>query len=128
MVVSTLFSLIILALGFFFPSIKDFVAIRLSHINFSDLLLEGMLSFMLFAGAIHIKYHDLKSERLSIMLFSTISVVVSTFIVGFASYYLLNFFGLNVQLIHAILFGALISPTDPIAVLSILKVLVLQNR
>jgi CPA1 family monovalent cation:H+ antiporter len=121
MVVSTLFSLIILALGFFFPSIKDFVTIRLSHINFSDLLLEGMLSFMLFAGAIHIKYHDLKSERLSIILFSTISVVVSTFIVGFASYYLLNFFGLKVQLIHALLFGSLISPTDPIAVLSILK-------
>ena len=76
---------------------------------------------MLFAGAIHIKYEDLKSERLSILLFSTISVVISTFIIGFASFYLLKIFGINVNILHAFLFGALISPTDPIAVMSILK-------
>jgi CPA1 family monovalent cation:H+ antiporter len=76
---------------------------------------------MLFAGAIHIKYADLKSEKLSIMLFSTISVVLSTVIIGYASFYLLNAFGLEVSLINAMLFGSLISPTDPIAVLSILK-------
>ena len=80
-----------------------------------------MLSFMLFAGAIHIKYADLKSEKLSIMLFSTISVVLSTVIVGYTSFYLLNSFGLEISLINAMLFGSLISPTDPIAVLSILK-------
>ena len=76
---------------------------------------------MLFAGAIHVKYEDLKSEKLSILLFSTVSVLISTFVVGFAAYHLLNYFGVEVQLIHALLFGALISPTDPIAVLSILK-------
>ena len=93
----------------------------MDNINFSELLLEGMLSFMLFAGAIHIKFKDLNNEKLSILLFSTISVLISTFIIGFASYYLLTFMGINVKLIHAMLFGALISPTDPIAVLSILK-------
>jgi len=121
MLVSLFFSFLVLIAGYFFPTIKTAAAAQLNNIDFSELLLEGMLSFMLFAGAIHIKYEDLKLERLSIMLFSTLSVLISTFIVGFAAYYLLGFFGLEVNLINALLFGALISPTDPIAVISILK-------
>jgi Na+:H+ antiporter len=121
MLVSLIFSFVIILIGNFYPSFKDSVAESLGTLNFSELLLEGMLSFMLFAGAIQIKYEDLKNEKLSIILFSTISVLISTFIVGFAAFYLLNIFGVNVNLIHALLFGALISPTDPIAVLSILK-------
>jgi CPA1 family monovalent cation:H+ antiporter len=121
MLISLLFSFFILLSGYFFPTLKNTISEELSHINFSELLLEGMLSFMLFAGAIHIKYKDLKAEKLSIFLFSTISVLISTFVLGFISYHLLNFFGLKVGFINALLFGALISPTDPIAVLSILK-------
>lgn len=121
MLVSLVFSFVILIMGYYFPSFKEDIAIKMDSINFSELLLESMLSFMLFAGAIHIKFKDLNNEKLSILLFSTISVLISTFIIGFASYYLLNFMGVEVQLIHAMLFGALISPTDPIAVLSILK-------
>lgn len=121
MLVSLVFSLIIIVVGYFFPVIKDDLTAHLSTINFSDLLLEGMLSFMLFAGAIHIKFKDLSNERLAILLFSTISVLISTFAVGYISYGLLNSFGIEVSLIQALLFGALISPTDPIAVLSILK-------
>jgi CPA1 family monovalent cation:H+ antiporter len=121
MLVSLLFSFMILTVGTYFPEVKTSVESMLKEINFSELLLEGMLSFMLFAGAIHIKYADLKSEKLSIMLFSTISVVLSTVIVGYTSFYLLNSFGLEISLINAMLFGSLISPTDPIAVLSILK-------
>jgi monovalent cation:H+ antiporter, CPA1 family len=121
MLVSLVFSMIIIVVGYFFPVIKDDLTAHLSSINFSDLLLEGMLSFMLFAGAIHIKFKDLSNERLAILLFSTISVLISTFAVGYISYGLLNSFGIEVSLIQALLFGALISPTDPIAVLSILK-------
>ncbi len=121
MLVSLAFSMLIIATSYFFPWVRIDVAEKLVDLNFSELLLEGMLSFMLFAGAIHIKYKDLKTEKLSIMLLSTISVVISTFVVGFAAYYLLNFFRLEVSPISAFLFGALISPTDPIAVLSILK-------
>lgn len=121
MMVSLIFSFIILIAGRFFPQFTAWVEGILLSINFSDLLLEGMLSFMLFAGAIHIKFADLKSERLSIILFSTISVILSTIIIGYSSYYLLNAFGIHVELIDAMLFGALISPTDPIAVISILK-------
>jgi CPA1 family monovalent cation:H+ antiporter len=121
MLVSLIFSFFILIMGYYFPAFKDNIALKMDSINFSELLLESMLSFMLFAGAIHIKFKDLNNEKLSILLFSTISVLISTFIIGFASYYLLNYIGIPVQLIHAMLFGALISPTDPIAVLSILK-------
>jgi len=118
---SLILSFIILLLGNLFPEFKAAVALQLNQINFSELLLESMLSFMLFAGAIHIKYADLKSEKLSILLLSTISVVLSTFLVGVASFYVLAFFGFQIPFIHCLLFGALISPTDPIAVLSILK-------
>ena len=121
MLVSLLFSLAIIAVSYFIPSLKDHVEVLLNNINFSELLLEVMLSFMLFAGAIHIKFKDLKAEKLSIMLFSTLSVIISTIIVGYASFYLLHLFNLEVTLIQCMLFGSLISPTDPIAVLSILK-------
>jgi monovalent cation:H+ antiporter, CPA1 family len=121
MMVSLLFSLGIIGINFIYPSMKENVTFILNGINFSELLLEVMLSFMLFAGAIHIKFKDLKAEKLSIMLFSTISVVISTFMIGYICFWLLNLFDLNVSLIQCLLFGALISPTDPIAVLSILK-------
>jgi monovalent cation:H+ antiporter, CPA1 family len=121
MIVSLLFSLAIIAINPLAPSLKPRVEIILNSIDFSDLLLEVMLSFMLFAGAIHIKFKDLKAEKLSILLYSTLSVVISTFLVGYTSFYILNLFGFNVTLIQCLLFGSLISPTDPIAVLSILK-------
>jgi CPA1 family monovalent cation:H+ antiporter len=121
MLVSLVFSLLILLTGNLIPEFKSEIAAQLNQINFSDLLLESMLSFMLFAGAIHIKFKDLNQEKLSILLFSTISVVVSTFLVGIASFYVLSFFGMQIDFIQCLLFGSLISPTDPIAVLSILK-------
>ncbi len=121
MLMSLIFSLAVLAVGTVYPSVKEVISEGFLDFNFSELLLEIMLSFMLFAGAIHIKYEDLASEKVSIILFSTVSVLISTFVVGFSAFYLLNYFGIPVKLIHALLFGALISPTDPIAVLSILK-------
>jgi len=121
MVVSLAFSLLIILTGYFFPSFRNMVTLQMKSIDFSELLLEGMLSFMLFAGAIHIKYEDLKNEKLSILFYSTVSVLLSTIIIGISSFYLLNLLGIKAQIIHTLLFGALISPTDPISVLSILK-------
>jgi CPA1 family monovalent cation:H+ antiporter len=121
MIVSLAFSIVIIIIGNFIPAIKHLVINQVKSIDFSELLLEVMLSFMLFAGAIHIKFKDLKNARLIILLFSTVSVLISTFIIGFSAYYILMVFGIKVQLIYAMLFGALISPTDPIAVISILK-------
>jgi len=121
MAISLFFSILILFSGLLLSPIKNKVAEMLIAVDFSDLLLEGMLSFMLFAGAIQIKYEDLKSEKLSIFLYSTVSVIISTVIVGFSTYLLFSLFGVSISLINTMLFGALISPTDPIAVLSILK-------
>jgi CPA1 family monovalent cation:H+ antiporter len=81
----------------------------------------AMLNFLLFAGAIHINLNDLKEQRLPVIVFSTISVVISTFVVGGLMYYALSFLGFNAPFIQCLVFGALISPTDPIAVLGILK-------
>lgn len=121
MLVSMAFSLLILAFGAIAPESEAAVERWLSHFDFSELLLESMLSFMLFAGAIHIQYEELKKERLAILLFSTLSVVISTALIGLGTFYLLQALSMPVPLMHALLFGALISPTDPIAVLSILK-------
>ena len=121
MAVSLFFSILILLSGQLLYPVKNMVAEMLIKIDFSELLLEGMLSFMLFAGAIQINYEDLKSEKLSIFLYSTVSVIISTVIVGFSTYFLFSLFGVSISLINTMLFGALISPTDPIAVLSILK-------
>lgn len=91
MLMSLGLSILVLVVGNFFPSIKQKIATELLGINFSDLLLEGLLSFMLFAGAIHVKFADLKSEKLNILLLSTVSVLISTFVIGFSTFYLFNF-------------------------------------
>lgn len=102
-------------------------ATMIQNFNFTNILMGGMLNFLLFAGAIHINLDDLKEERWPIIVFSTLSVVISTFVVGFALYAVLQFllpivgWHLEIPLVYCLLFGALISPTDPIAVLSILK-------
>lgn len=121
MIISLIFSSVIILIGQIIPGFGSFLEKELLSLNFSELLLEGMLSFMLFAGAIHVSYEDLKSEKLTILLFSSLSVIISTIVIGFLSYYVLQLFGINVNILHTLLFGALISPTDPIAVMSILK-------
>ena len=83
--------------------------------------MDHMLSFLLFAGAMHTNFQQLKVQRWPIFLFATLGVVTSTFLVGGAMYFLLQAFGLDIAFIYCLLFGALISPTDPIAVLGILK-------
>ena len=80
-----------------------------------------MLSFLLFAGALHTNFKQLKIQRWPVLLFSTFGVLTSTFLVGIAMYYVLQLVGMPIEFIYCLLFGALISPTDPIAVLGILK-------
>ncbi|WP_299887063.1 sodium:proton antiporter [uncultured Lacinutrix sp.] len=103
------------------PGFYKFFCNIIVNADFKTLLLDGLLSFMLFAGALHVNIGALAKEKKSILLFATISVLISTFIVGGLIYYASKLVGLELQLIHALLFGALISPTDPIAVMAILK-------
>lgn len=105
----------------FFPQIYGFLCEIVLNSDFKTLLMDGLLSFLLFAGALHVNIDDLAKEKWSILLFSTLGVIISTFIVGGLTFLVAQQFELNLPFLYALLFGALISPTDPIAVISILK-------
>jgi len=121
MVLSLLASFLILGIGYLYPPVIDYIKVELHEFDFSEVLLGTMLSFMLFAGAIHIDIKELRQEKLSVILFSTTSVIISTFIIGSVMYFILPVFGIPANYLYCLLFGSLISPTDPIAVLGILK-------
>ncbi|MGK2906439.1 MAG: cation:proton antiporter [Desulfuromonadales bacterium] len=93
----------------------------LKAVDFNQALLHGMLSFLLFAGAMQIKFKDLTSQKWAIMVLSTAGVVASTFIVGGLTWLVLGLLSVPASFIYCLLFGALISPTDPVAVIGILK-------
>jgi monovalent cation:H+ antiporter, CPA1 family len=90
-------------------------------LNFNLLLLKGMLGFLLFAGALEIDLHLLRQQRWEITIMALFSTLLSTVLIGYASFWVLGLLGWNLPLIYCMLFGALISPTDPIAVLAIIK-------
>ena len=122
MVIAMVTSILLVLFGnHLFPNQVNKFTNIIAELDFTEILMGAMLNFLLFAGAIHINVNDLKQERGSILVFSTVSVVISTFVVGYALYYILPFIHIELPLIYCILFGALISPTDPIAVLSILQ-------
>ncbi len=93
----------------------------LRGIDFHQTLMNGMLSFLLFAGALHVNLKDLAQQKWLVLFLATFGVVVSTFLVGGLTWLVLSAFELHVSYIYCLLFGALISPTDPIAVMGILK-------
>lgn len=113
-------ALLVLA-GQFGLGVDRWAASVLERIDFSQMLMQGMLSFLLFAGALHVNLEDLVRQRWSILSLATFGVVCSTLLLGFCFYHVLPWFGLQLPLGYALLFGALISPTDPIAVLGILR-------
>lgn len=93
----------------------------LGAIDFNKTLMQGMLSFLLFAGALHVNLNDLSEQKWVIATLATVGLLMSTTLVGLASWWLFGAMGLEVGLAWCLVFGALISPTDPIAVLAILK-------
>ena len=116
-------SFILMAMEAFFPSIglTDTMQSALGQIDFNETLMKGMLGFLLFAGALHVDLNKLKDAKWAIGSMATFGVVLSTFIVGAGFWGLAKLFGLDIPFIWALVFGSLISPTDPVAVLSILK-------
>ena len=104
-----------------FPDFYWFFCDTVNHSDFKTLLFDGLLSFLLFAGALHVDICDLAKEKWSIVLFASLGVLISTFIVGGLTFWVTQLMGIELPFIHALLFGALISPTDPIAVMAILK-------
>jgi len=93
----------------------------LNSIDFNQTLMHGMLSFLLFAGALHVDLGRLSKQKWVITSLATVGLLISTFLVGITSWWILGALGFHIDLIWCLLFGSLISPTDPIAVLAILK-------
>ncbi|MDH3242606.1 MAG: sodium:proton antiporter [Alphaproteobacteria bacterium] len=116
-------SLAILAMDLMVPALGFRATVRgaVQQIDFPDVLMHGMLSFLLFAGALHVDLSELARRKWAIGAMASLGVVISTAIVGYAVYLLSNLLGLGLPLAYCLVFGALISPTDPIAVLGILK-------
>lgn len=120
MVLSLILSLLLLVAGTAWP-IGNFVKSMMVQIDFSGFLLDFMLGFLLFAGALHTDVKKLRKAKWPILIYATAGILISTFLVAAGIYLLLPFLYQPVEFIYCLLFGALISPTDPIAVLSILK-------
>ncbi len=122
MFISLVLSLCFVMLSWFGMDVRqEEVSTILQSIDFNETLLHGMLAFLLFAGAMQLKIDDLMDQKGAIAIMATVGVVVSTFIVGTLTWIVLRWFGLPTSFIYCLLFGALISPTDPVAVLGILK-------
>jgi CPA1 family monovalent cation:H+ antiporter len=102
-------------------SFKSIPQSIITSVDFESLLMRVMLSFLLFAGGVHIDIQKLKKQMAAILTFATVGVIISTCVVSVLMYLTFTVFGLHVAFIYCLLFGALISPTDPIAVLGILK-------
>jgi len=104
-----------------YNNLQTQAAAILAKLDFNHLLMNGMLSFLLFAGALNVDINQLKNRKWEVFTLATVGTLASTLLIGVLSYYLLNALGIKIDFIYCLLFGALISPTDPIAVLAMCK-------
>ncbi|GGG44182.1 cation:proton antiporter [Bizionia arctica] len=121
MLITILYTLGVLGLSYFDDTLLKAEVELMQQIDFKKVLMDYMLSFLLFAGALHANFQELKKQRWPIVIFATRGVLVSTFLIGTATFYLLQLLNIQISYVNCLLFGAIISPTDPIAVLGILK-------
>ena len=117
MLIALLMSLALIVLDAFGVALREQADALLRSIDFDEALLQGMLSFLLIAGALHVNINDLAARKWTIGLLSTVGVLVSTFLIGTMTWLVLGWLGVALPYLYCLLFGALISPTDPIAVL-----------
>ncbi|MCK5726472.1 MAG: sodium:proton antiporter [Thiotrichaceae bacterium] len=121
LLISLFISLGIIALGKLGFPMENMAKDLLKQIDFNQALMQGMLSALLFAGALHVHLDELKKQRWVVAILASVGVITSTMIVGFSAYFIFPLLGLEIPLIYCLVFGSLISPTDPIAVIGILK-------
>ena len=133
MILALILSILVTAVGIVFPNVFETVSQITKEFDFSLVLINVMLPFLLFAGAISINLQDLLEDKLTILLLASFGVFFSTFVVGSGLFWVIQqpIFGLNeigLSFVDCLLFGALIAPTDPIAVLALLKNMNLSSK
>jgi CPA1 family monovalent cation:H+ antiporter len=121
MAISAVFSLIAIVGEHLGLPLKEWAASAVAHVDFSEALLDGMLSFMLFAGALHVDLAELRKQKMLVAVLATVGVILSTAAVGVSTWFVFHSLGLGMPFLACLTFGALISPTDPIAVMGLLK-------
>ena len=114
-------SALLLLFGNFWPALRDNADSFVTQIDFNETVMQVMLSFLLFAGALHVNLNDLKNQKYVVAILASVGLLVSTLLVGGAAFFVFKWTGLNVPFLWCLVFGSLISPTDPVAVLGILK-------
>ena len=121
MLIAIVLSLLVTILGWLGLGIDDATISLVARIDFNRALMGGMLSFLLFAGALHVNGGELAANKWTIGLLASVGLLASTLLVGTLSWLILPAVGFPLPFLYCLLFGALISPTDPVAVLSILQ-------
>ncbi|MEM9080408.1 MAG: sodium:proton antiporter [Verrucomicrobiota bacterium] len=121
MLIGLAFSIALILLGPFIPLISSSADRFVENIDFDTALMKGMLSYLLFAGALHVNLGDLAQQKKLVAILASIGVALSTFLVGTAVYFLFPVLGFQVPYLWCLVFGSIVSPTDPVAVLGILK-------
>ena len=121
MLMGLLTSIVILLVGTQVESVKESATGFIKGIDFNEALMQGMLSYLLFAGALHVNLGDLKQQKWLVSIMASFGVLFSTFVVGSIAYFLFGALGIEIHYMWCFVFGALVAPTDPVAVLGILK-------
>jgi CPA1 family monovalent cation:H+ antiporter len=121
LLIGLVLSVLILLLGDQWPGLVTQADYFVTQIDFNETVMGVMLSFLLFAGALHVNLGDLRGQKGVVAILASVGLVVSTFLVGTSAYFIFPWFGVNLSYLWCLVFGALISPTDPVAVLGILK-------
>ena len=129
-IIALISGLVVLLFDAVFPflSLSDILKGWLDEIDFNRTLMNGMLCFLLFAGALHVDLKGLLEAKVHVSILATVGVIISTLINGTFFFYLTAFFGMNIEYIYCLIFGVIVSPTDPVAVLALLKRLKVPKR
>ncbi|MGY8977843.1 MAG: cation:proton antiporter [Cytophagales bacterium] len=121
MLIALISSALVLLVGILFPGIAQGAEHIIEEFEFKEVLLDIMLNFLLFAGALSMDLNTMIEEKVPIIILAVFGTLISTFVVGALVFYIFPLLGIEMDFIYCLLFGALISPTDPIAVLALLK-------
>ncbi|MEQ9231935.1 MAG: sodium:proton antiporter [Cyclobacteriaceae bacterium] len=119
MIMALALSVVVMIVGYFFPDLH--LAEHVKEYEFEEILYQLVLSFMLFAGALNIDFNKLAKQRTPVLVLATTGVLISTAVIGTGVYFMLDFLGIHLEYLYCLVFGALISPTDPIAVTRTIK-------